>query len=159
MVENNPHRTRNIVLKIVAVFVLLAVMAGIACLTFKLGERHALREGNLALQYQKVQGNQGENDRFIVPMQRNYIQGYGLMGPGMRGIGIGAIALWCLGGLFGLFLILGAIRLLFWGPRWHHRFPYPPQGPIPYNESVATPAAPAQKTTAAKPAGTRRARK
>ncbi len=159
MIENNQHRTRNIVLKIVAVIVLLAVIAGIACLTFRLGERHALRESSYVLQGQNPQG---ENDEYIMPMHRGYIQGYGNFGYGMHGMGFGGGIFMFVGGLFVFFLILGAIRMLFWGPRWHHRFPYPPQGPMPQdynNQAAAAPVAPQKKTVAAKPAAARKGKK
>jgi hypothetical protein len=148
MIENNHvHSSKNVVLKIVAVFVLLAVMAGIACLSFKLGERHALTESNVALGLRGEQGQQGDYDEYVMPMHREgYIQGYGMPGYGMHSFGFGSGIVMFFGGLFVIFLVFGAIRMLFWGPRWHHHFPYPPQGY--YN----APAASEQKPVAAKPA-------
>ncbi len=166
MIENNQqHRTRNIVLKIVAVFVLLAVIAGAACLAFKLGERHGLAESSYVL---RGTNEQGEYEQYVMPMQRGYIQGYGTtgygrIGFGMHGMGFGGGIFMFVGGLFVIFLVAGAIRMLFWGPRWYHRFPYPPQGPFPpqgyYNEGATAPVQPAKKTVAAKPAAVKKGKK
>jgi hypothetical protein len=161
MIENNQqHRTRNIVLKIVAVVVLLAVIAGAACLAFKLGERHALNESAYVL---NGQNEQGEYERYNMPMNRSgYIQGYGRGGFGMHGMGFGGGIFMFFGGLFVFFLILWAIRMLFWGPRWHHRFPYPMQGQMPQdysNQAAAAPVQPVRKTVAAKPAAVKKGKK
>jgi hypothetical protein len=98
----------NIGLRIVAGLVLLAAIAGIAYFAFQAG----VAQGSPIT----IEAPSGET----VPAPYPYY-GYG---PFHRPFGFGFGFFGCLIPLFLFFLLFGAFRFLFWGPRWgwgHHR--------------------------------------
>ena len=93
----------NIGLRIAAALVLLAAIAGIAYFAFQAG----VAQGSPIT----VQSPSGET----APLPYPYY-GYG---PFHHPFGFGFGFLGCLIPLFLFFLVFGAFRFLFWGPRWH----------------------------------------
>ena len=101
----------NIGLRIVAALVLIAAIAGIAYFAFQAG----VAQGSPIT----IQSPSGETAPFPYPYY-----GYG---PFHRPFGFGFGFLGCLIPLFLFFLLFGAFRFLFWGPRWgwgHHHGPW-----------------------------------
>jgi hypothetical protein len=104
----------NVGLRIVAALVLIAAIAGIAYFAFQAG---VVRGSPIT-----IEAPSGET----VPAPYPYY-GYGYGMPFHRPFGFGFGFLGCLIPLFLFFLLFGAFRFLFWGPRWgwgHHHGPW-----------------------------------
>jgi hypothetical protein len=95
----------NIGLRIVAALVLLAAIAGIAYFAFQAG---VVRGSPIT-----IEAPSGET----IPAPFPYY-GYGYGMPFHRPWGFGFGFFGCLIPLFLFFLLFGAFRFLFWGPRW-----------------------------------------
>ena len=101
----------NVGLRIVAALVLIAAVAGVAFFAFQAG----VAQGSPVT----IEAPSGET----VPAPYPYY-GYGM--PFHRPFGFGFGFLGCLIPLFLFFIVFGAFRFLFWGPRWGwgHRGPW-----------------------------------
>ena len=94
-------------LRIVSALVLIAAVAGIAFFAFQAG----IAQGSPVT----IQAPSGQT----APAPNPYY-GYGWGMPFHRPFGMGFGFLGCLFPLFLFFIVFGAFRFLFWGPRWGH---------------------------------------
>jgi hypothetical protein len=111
----------NVGLRIVAALVLLAAIAGIAYFAFQAG---VVRGSPITIEAPSGGPSTSPGSAQGVPAPYPYY-GYGM--PFHRPWGFGFGFFGCLIPLFLFFLLFGAFRFLFWGPRWGwHRGGYGP---------------------------------
>jgi hypothetical protein len=112
----------NVGLRIVAALVLLAAIAGIAYFAFQAG---VVRGSPITIEAPSGGPSTSPGSAQGVPAPYPYY-GYGM--PFHRPWGFGFGFFGCLIPLFLFFLLFGAFRFLFWGPRWGHHGGHGPWG-------------------------------